>query len=227
MPFQEENFSKPEYIEQSLPPKKVVIISCEGCNTEPEYFETIKEKLTDNIDKLVAIELVEKPDKASEPDKVLRNLEKHIEAKFDFKENVDILWLVVDRESVTERKKAIEAIIPTCEEKGYSIAISNPAFEFWLLLHICDITSYDKTTLHQNNWVTEAKKRRFLDKELSNLLDNGFKKRKDHFNQDIVSLDNIKRAVKQEQDFCNQLPELLDELGSNIGCLINDFLVLE
>ena len=134
---------------------------------------------------------------------------------------------MVDRESVEERKKAIEAIIPICKEKGYSIAVSNPTFEFWLLLHVCDISSYDEATLHQNNWATEAKRRRFLDKELSNLLENGFSKKKGRFNQDIVTLDNIKRAVHQEQRFCNELPNLLDELGSNVGYLIKDFLVLE
>jgi len=53
MPFEEESFTSPDYEEQRLAPKKIVIISCEGCNTEPEYFKCIKSKLPENIKNLV------------------------------------------------------------------------------------------------------------------------------------------------------------------------------
>ncbi|HDZ46554.1 hypothetical protein LCGC14_0317340 [marine sediment metagenome] len=227
MPFQDRNFSKPIYEETGKEPKKVVIISCEGCNTEPEYFSSIVDKLSENVKNLVEIEIVEKLDNSSDPNNVLRNLENHIEEKFDFKNGTDILWLVIDRESVDSRKKAIEDILPVCHTKGYSIALSNPLFEFWLLLHVCDISKYKKEDLHNNEWVTEARNRRFIDKQLSEILDNGFNKKSGRFNQEIISVENIKRAIAQEQQFCSTLPNLLDELGTNVSILINDILDLE
>lgn len=223
MPFQETNFSSPEYQENSADPKRVVIISCEGCITEPSYFKTIKRKLSEHLKNLVEIELVEKPNQGSDPRNVLSNLECHIQSKFDFQEGSDILWLVIDRESVDSRKNAIKQIMPICEEKGYNISLSNPTFEFWLLLHVADIKNYDTATVYANEFVT--KKRRFLDKELSNILENGYNK--SNFNEDIVSLENIRNAVSQEKEFCNTLPELLNNLGSNVTSLINDFLILE
>jgi len=39
MAFKDRGFHKPIYIEEELELKRVIIISCEGRNTEPEYFE--------------------------------------------------------------------------------------------------------------------------------------------------------------------------------------------
>ena len=58
MGFKNRDFDKPIYIEEEIEPEKVIIISCEGRNTEPEYFEAIKEKLSDFISVLVEIKIV-------------------------------------------------------------------------------------------------------------------------------------------------------------------------
>lgn len=57
MAFDIGNFNTPIYEENSEEPNRVVIISCEGCVTEPEYFRTIIEKCK-NIIPLVEIEIV-------------------------------------------------------------------------------------------------------------------------------------------------------------------------
>jgi len=49
MSFKDKPFEKSAYAEQEQKPKRVIIISCEGQNTEPQYFETIKYKLSDYI----------------------------------------------------------------------------------------------------------------------------------------------------------------------------------
>ncbi len=101
---------------------------------------------------------------------------------------------------------------------------AHSAFEFWLLLHVTDIKTYDFNTLHNNEWVNERKKRRFIDKELSNILANGFNKKKNKFNKDIVTKNNILRAIKQEKLFDNNVEDIIDNLGSNISHLINKIL---
>lgn len=226
MPFEIRDFNTPDYQEETSEPKKVVVISCEGCVTEPEYFKAVKRKLSSSLKSLVEVEIVPKPSTDSEPQAVLANLESYIANKYDFNEESDILWLVIDRESVEERKHNIEGIMPECLEKGYKIALSNPTFEFWLLLHLTDVNAYSFDTLLQNNWMTPAKNRRYIDKELSNILDKGYNKKAGCFNQDIIELENIKRAISQEKLFCNSYPDILDKLGSNIGVLIEDFLDL-
>jgi hypothetical protein len=226
MPFENRDFNTPDYLEETEEPKKVVIISCEGSNTEPEYFETVKRKLSDNLKNLVEVDIVPKPAGDSEPKAVLNNLEEHIKNKYDFRKGSDILWLVIDRESVNSRKKNIKNIYPECSKKGYFIALSNPLFEFWLLLHVADIKLYEPKILIQNSWVNASKNRRYIDKELSIILPNGYNKKKGKFNQDIVSLANLKQALSQEKLFCTSYPDILDSLGSNIGNLIDDILDL-
>lgn len=221
MGFKERSFGQPTYQQQEEEPTRVVIISCEGTNTEPEYFEAIKEKLKDNISSLIEIELVPKPSNASEPKDVLDNLEAFVE-KYDFNKGHDSLWLVCDREKVIARKtgkRGLLEVIPLCEAKGYSIALLNPLFEFWLLLHLVDITTYSKDTLFENEKISA--KKRYLDQELTNIL-GVYNKKKGKFNKDIVSLANVKRAIKQEKLFENDLTKIMDTLGGNLSSLINE-----
>ncbi len=226
MGFKEKNFGQPTYDQQEEEPTRVIIISCEGTNTEPEYFEVIKEKLKDNISSLIEIELVPKPTDASEPKDVLDNLQTFVD-KYDFNKGHDSLWLVCDREKVMHRKtgkKGLLKVIPLCKEKGYSIALSNPLFEFWLLLHVVDISDYDNEKLFNNEKVNAT--RRYLDKELSNILEGGYSKKAGKFNKDIVSLANIKKAIEQEKLFENDLIKTLDQLGGNISTLITEILTI-
>jgi hypothetical protein len=226
MGFVDRGFNTPVYIEEFREPERVVIISCEGENTEPEYFETVKTKLSDHISVLLEIIIVPRTNAGSEPQKIVCNLKDYIEDRYDYKSENDEMWVVWDREKVPERKKQILAMIPECKENNFHIAMTNPLFEFWLLLHIVDISTYDKKTLYDNDWMTPAKKKRFLEKEILTQLYSigGYNKKKGEFNKGIVTLENIQRALEQEKLFENELEKIIDTLGSNVGALINKIL---
>lgn len=222
MAFKERSFNEPEYAIEVDEPKRVVIISCEGRNTEPEYFKAIKTKLSEHISSLLQVDIVPKDDDKSSPQAVLDNLDSYIKEKYNYQSDHDKMWVVCDREKVESRKKHINEIIPICAEKGYALAITNPLFELWLLLHIIDLNDYDKEVLYKNDPV--SKSRKFIDKELSNLLENGFNKSKGKFNTDLVTIDNIKRALEQEKKITNEMPLIIDQIGSNIGEVIQDIM---
>lgn len=226
MGFIDRGFDTTTYEEESQEPERVIIISCEGSNTEPEYFETIKEKLSEYISVLLEIKIVPKEAGASEPKDVICNLDEYIIEKYDYKSDYDEMWVIWDREKVEDRKKAIIEMLPVCKEKNYNIAMTNPLFEFWLLLHIVDITEYDYNTLYENDWVSVAKNKRYIEKELlTKLYDIGkYSKKKGEFNKNIVSRDNILKALEQEKLFENELEKIIDNLGSNVGELINKIL---
>lgn len=223
MAFIHKDFSNPLIEEATKEAGKLIIISCEGSNTEPAYFNTIKEKLAENIDILLEIEIIPKNSGPSEPKDIVCNLDEFIKDKYDYKSDNDEMWVVWDRETINSgRKENILKILPECKEKNYNIAMTNPLFEFWLLLHVADIKSYNKEILNNNNWVNESKTRRFIDKELSNILKNGYNKK--NFNTDIVTKENITKALEQEKEFENSLEDIIQDLGSNIGELINKIL---
>jgi len=233
MGFKNKSFDVPTYMEQDLDPQRVIIISCEGENTEPEYFHTIKEKLSDYIDVLVEIQIVERTVAGSQPQKIVCNLENFINDKYDYKSDYDELWVVWDREVVldSQRKKDILEILPECKQKNYNVAITNPLFEFWLLLHIVDISLYENDILLKNEWQSPSKNRRFIDKEISEILMHeglgGYSKKRNKFNKNIISISNIRRALEQEKLFENEVEKIIDNLGANIGNLIRRILTFE
>lgn len=224
MGFKKREFNRPIYEEQSDEPERVIIISCEGRNTEPEYFNCIKTKLSEHISALLEIRVIEKNDNNSRPQHVVRNLQQFIADKYDYKSDYDEMWVVCDREKVDSRKRDLESVIPDCNKHNFSVALTNPLFEFWLLLHVVDIREYDQQKLFKNEKLSSS--RRYIDKTLSEVLSNGFNKKAGKFNRDIVTIDNIKRALVQEKLFANDPDEIMDKLGSNIGDLIRAILPL-
>jgi len=225
MGFTENTFDTPIYNEEEKEPQKVIIISCEGSNTEPEYFETIKHKLYKDISVLLEIEIVPKKSHASDPKSIVCNLDEYIEEKYGYQGEHDEMWVVLDREKVQSRKKNILEMIPICQEKNYHIAITNPLFEFWLLMHITDIRTYNYIDLYNNEKVNTV--RRFIDKELSNKLTNGYNKQKNKFNKNIVTKENILRAIEQEKNFEREVENIIDNLGSNVGSLVSKILNIQ
>lgn len=226
MGFKEKSFGSSVYNEETVEPKKAMILSCEGNNTEPEYFEALKEELKEHIPVLLEIEIVPKNGSGSQPKFIVENMDRYIE-QYDLKEDYDEMWIVIDRESdEPHRKGLIEEIIPQCNEKKYQIAITNPLFEFWLLLHVDDISNHNKQNLFENKWETEAKNRRYIDKQLSEIL-SGFNKKAGKFPKKMITIENVKRAIAQEKQFKNNIEDILDDLGSNIGSLIQKIVKLD
>lgn len=229
MPFIERSFDTPIYDaieeEASVEPKRIVVISCEGTNTEPEYIATIKTKLPSYLTSLVHVEIARKRANESDPLSVVTNLEAEVGAlqeKYDIDSERDGLWILIDRELTNYRREQICDILPTCEDLNFSVALSNPKFELWLLLHVSDIEKYDWTELLENE--KDSRNLRPLDTALADALHpKRFSKKKGKFNKDIVSIENLHRAIAQEQKLCNELPDLLDKLGCNISQLIREF----
>jgi len=221
MGFEPTNFDKPIYEEKSLEPKKAFIISCEGENSEPQYFETIRDKLSKYIDALIEIEIVPKLS-GSAPSNVIDDLQIYIKEKkekYGYEKKYDEFWIVIDREKQETRRDNILKILPICKSNDIQIAITNPVFEFWVLLHIVDdiLSKYSADKLYKNRKIST--KKRFLDKELSNIL-GSYSKKMGKFPKEIITIENIKKAIEQEKLFENEVEKIIDNLGSNIGVLI-------
>lgn len=109
--------------------KKLFVIATEGAKTEPTYF-----KLFNHYGYAVAVKCIAAKDKSA-PAHVLKSMQDHIE-KNDLMEG-DEAWLVSDTDNWREADlKALRAW-STCDT-SYGLAVSNPCFEYWLLLHFED-----------------------------------------------------------------------------------------
>jgi hypothetical protein len=157
------NFKRPE----SKRSAKLIVIATEGRKTERIYFEALAE----NFDSTkVHVEVIEKLNDNSSPDVVLEQLNSFAD-EFNLDEN-DELWMVIDRDYQSWEIEMIKSVAQICHQKrGYYLAVSNPAFELWLLLHLIDcseLTQQEKDDLFRNAKVTRNKT--YSKKMLSDLL---------------------------------------------------------
>lgn len=105
---------------------KNILIIGEGVHTEPSYFEQFKEPGV----KIVAIGLGEGTRK------LVNDVERHKaveEQKLNGK-TFDEVWVVFDKDSFNDFNQAISE----AKSKGYHVAYSNQAIEYWFILHFLD-----------------------------------------------------------------------------------------
>jgi len=97
---------------------------------------------------------------------------------------------------------------------GFHFCVTNPCFEFWLLLHFDEVLTLDKEKLLDNPKVTA--KRRYAEDELRKIYP-GYKKSFYHAETLVKRID---KAIENEKEFCEDIEELECAIGSNVGKLI-------
>jgi hypothetical protein len=120
------------------PPKRRILIVCEGRETEPGYFRALRQELRNPR---VEIQIETKGASVGAVRKAIRMKETaEADATRQRDENLrwDQVWNVFD---VDEHPRIDEAR-KLAEAHGIALAISNPCFELWLLLHFQDQRSH-------------------------------------------------------------------------------------
>ena len=170
------------------PHKKLFIISTEGTKTEPQYFQYF------NIQDAVIQVSSLRGDNKTSPKAVLQRMKLYL--KNEGLKKSDEAWLVIDKDEWTD-DQLLELHSWTKNNKKYGLAVSNPKFEYWLLLHFEEGTKIKSITE-----VTERLKRQIPNYEKS--ID--MKK----INYPMIE-NAIARAKKIDMPKCEKWP---DKLGS-------------
>lgn len=108
--------------------RKVFVLATEGTTTEPQYFELFNSRTT-----TITIKWVKGTH--SDPKHVLGRMKHYL--KGNRLKPGDAAWLVIDRDQWTEEQLAQLHEWAVANEQ-YGLAVTNPCFEFWLLLHFED-----------------------------------------------------------------------------------------
>lgn len=112
------------------PYRKLFVIATEGAKTEPQYFSILRNLKSEQV----TISMPEGKNK-SDPENVLKRMKAYL--KTEKLKNSDEAWLVVDKDQW--RDDQIDKLHEwTKQQKNHSLALSNPKFEYWLLLHFAD-----------------------------------------------------------------------------------------
>jgi len=152
----------------SISPRQSVLIVCEGARTEPEYFRSLRKEL-----RLQTVEVVVEGERCgSAPISVVDHAislrsEREAEAKQSaIAVPYDVIWCVMDVEA-PKPHVSLAAALDKAKANGLDVALSNPTFEYWYLLH------FEKTSaLMQSNKVLMKKLKKHHSKYKKN--DPGF-----------------------------------------------------
>ncbi|MBF9142694.1 RloB family protein [Hymenobacter properus] len=136
---------------------RLFAIVTEGQKTEYEYFLGLREHL-DGEPTRIHVKVLEREESNSSPKYIIGLMDEFVEKHQLTLDDDDELWLVIDRDAQSWGEGQISEVAQECFQKGYSLALSNPCFELWLLLHWRDVDSY---------YSTEEKEELFLNKKIS------------------------------------------------------------
>lgn len=149
---------------------------------------------------------------------ILETVLKNIENKqITYSEDIDKMCFIVDRDKKSFKEEQYNYVKKECKRKNFKLYVTNPCFEFWLLLHFDEVHSIDKEKLLENNRITAKSKVRYVEAELKKY----FPYNKNKYNAELL-IEKIDLAIENEKKFCEDIEELKDKLGSNIGLLIQE-----
>ena len=118
----------------SRPERKTVVIFCEGEASEPDYIAAVKR--LPHVQRNVAVNIEIAPGRG-----VPLTLVERAVARRSGDPEVDECWCVFDVEWPRHHPN-LEKALQLADAHGVRVAVSNPCFELWLLLHFQDQTAY-------------------------------------------------------------------------------------
>ena len=214
--------SKLERTSLGLNPKSKYYIIPEGEKTEIQYFLGIRDNAREiNINSLIEVIPIENDDEElgqSHPIRKITNFNEDIENnKFLYDKEIDKVCFVIDRDPQNFSEQQYDNFLKMCKDYNYKVYVSNPTFELFLLMHDDKIFDIDKRAMLENRRVSNSK--RFLEVKLSEIF--GCNKKNINFEKFKV---NIKKAINNEKKFEENLFDLKDNLGSNVGTLLDEMI---
>ncbi|MDE0135726.1 MAG: RloB family protein [Acidimicrobiaceae bacterium] len=112
--------------------KRTFLVYCEGLRTETDYLEALKE--VPEIRDRASVEVHIDYEKSGQPPMKLVEAAVDGPGAEDEDDEIDEVWCVFDVEWPTNHPKLDEAL-DLAQSRGIRTAISNPCFEYWLVLH--------------------------------------------------------------------------------------------
>jgi hypothetical protein len=180
--------------------EKIFILSYEGTVSEKKYFEDFrKSDLFNNSGLIETISLKRPKDRGSDPINVKKLLQE-AKREFNFK-NTDEFWLIIDRDHwETTHNHNFDKLVEDCKaEKNFYLAMSNPCFEIWLILHLKDVNEYsneEKNAIFENEKISN--KKNHIDVVLGQLQRKDYNKRPDPEVFNPLTLTAIERAKSND-----------------------------
>lgn len=145
-----------------------------------------------------------------------KNFEEYFEAQdVTYSSDVDSLNMVVDRDKDSFTEEQYDKVVEFCKKNNVNLYVSNPSFELWLYMHFDEFDSENKEDLIKNRKMNSSG-RRYIEKRLHDAC--GYRKNSLNFKEFEPG---IKNAIRREKDLAEDIAKIKNELGTNVGLLVN------
>ena len=183
--------------------RQYYLIVCEGAETEPNYFEGLKDDLPKGVLTYYKIDIEGRGrNTQSLVNKALR-LKEAYEKRYT--RSIDRLWVVFDRDSFTAED--FNAAIQRCQNSGIGCAWSNEAFELWYLLHF----QYYENAMARKDF------KGVLESHLKPVLGNDFRyeKNNDQMYQVLKEYGSVEDAIRNAKRLTERYEDRQDYANHN------------
>jgi hypothetical protein len=203
--------------------EKMFVLSYEGSVSEKKYFEDFRKSELFNNSGIIEIISLKRPSgRGSDPISV-KNLLHEAKREYRFK-GTDEFWLIIDRDDweMVHHYNFDQLVADCMKEKNFYLAMSNPCFEIWLILHLKDINEYDeaeKLRILANEKISKYKN--YIDGVLSEIQGRGYNKRPNP----RVFLPLTKIAIERARELDKSNDTYPKQLGSHIFKLIERLMI--
>ena len=110
----------------------IIVVACEDMYAVKQYFSRFRARRTQFL-------VLQTEDGKSSPGAVIERL--HNYRKEYAQEDGDELWVCIDADHWIRgtHQRQLSRVLQDCQRHRYGVAISNPCFEVWLLLHFTEV----------------------------------------------------------------------------------------
>ena len=208
-----------------LKAEKFFILSFEGEKSEPKYFENIRNsELFNNSGLIETIPLKREKNTGTNP-LAVKKLLRIAKSEYNFKPT-DEFWLIIDRDHwETIHNIDFDKLIAECEaEKNFYLAMSNPCFEIWLILHLKNVTEFSEEELSKISINQKiSNKKHHIDTVLENLIGDGRGYNKTPNPEEFLPLTN--NAIERAKALSNPNEKYPTSIGTDVYKLVEKLII--
>lgn len=134
----------------------------------------------------------------------------------------DKICIIIDRDVNSFSEEQYQNAIKLSEENNFILGVSNPCFEFFLLMHIYDMSDFSKDDILENKKEQDKTlMERTLDKFMKKEIGTSFKKK----SYDVkYFIENINKGIENSKSYQFENDKLINEVGTSVFTILDEIL---
>ena len=134
----------------------------------------------------------------------------------------DKICIIIDRDVNSFSEEQYRNAIKLSEENNFILGVSNPCFEFFLLMHIYDMSDFSKDDILENKKEQDKTlMERTLDKLMKEERGTSFKKQ----SYDVkYFIENIDKGIENSKSYQFENDKLINEVGTSVFTILDEIL---